>query len=136
LTALVCACTGGRESMWVPKAMHATVGSEESAEQVAALHDSVCIWSMGATPKPSLARDQIAKVERRMRPPVAWGDEYVDDLPELVDGAIDISPAPGDLHMGLLDADSSPFTPAGAFQQDPHHEQHRPACACHALAGP
>jgi hypothetical protein len=30
------------------------------------------------------------------------GDIDVDDLPELVDGAVDIAPLTGDLHIGLV----------------------------------
>jgi len=31
------------------------------------------------------------------------GDEHVNDLPELVDGAVDIAPLAGDLQVGLVD---------------------------------
>src|SRR5829696_10034241 len=30
------------------------------------------------------------------------GDEHVDDLPELVDRAVDVAPLPGDLHVRLV----------------------------------
>ena len=29
-------------------------------------------------------------------------DEYVDDLPELIDRTVDVPPAAGDLHIGLV----------------------------------
>jgi hypothetical protein len=35
-----------------------------------------------------------------------WGDEHVDDLAERVDRPVDIAPAPGDLHIRLVDLPS------------------------------
>jgi hypothetical protein len=32
-----------------------------------------------------------------------WGDEHADDLAELVDRSVDVAPAAGDLHIGLVD---------------------------------
>jgi hypothetical protein len=32
-----------------------------------------------------------------------WRDEYVDDLAELIDRAIDVAPTAGDLDIGLVD---------------------------------
>jgi hypothetical protein len=52
-------------------------------------------------------------VGRRRVPP--HGDEHVDDLPELVDGAVDVAPPAGDLHVGLVDEPAtSDGVPAGA----------------------
>jgi hypothetical protein len=31
-----------------------------------------------------------------------WGDAHVDDLPDLINGAVDIAPPTGDLHVGLV----------------------------------
>ena len=36
-------------------------------------------------------------------PVASCGDEYVDDLPELVDRPVAVAPAPGDLHVGRID---------------------------------
>jgi len=32
-----------------------------------------------------------------------WGDEHVDDLPELIDRTVDVAPPTGDLHIRLVD---------------------------------
>src|SRR4029450_8337601 len=55
------------------------------------------------------------------------GDEYVDDLPELVDRSIDVAPSAGDLHIRLVDlpaiTDGVPTRPSGLGQQrrEPQH---------------
>jgi hypothetical protein len=50
-----------------------------------------------------------------------WGDEDVDDLPELIDRPIDIAPLAGDLHIGLVDVpavpNGVPARPGGVGQQ-------------------
>jgi len=55
--------------------------------------------------------------------------EHVDDLPCLVDRAVDIPPAASDLHVGLVDlpaiADLVPAGPGGLSQQ--RREPHDPA---------
>jgi hypothetical protein len=49
------------------------------------------------------------------------GDEDVDDLPELVDGPVDVPPVASDLHVGLVDlpaiADAVAAGPGGVGQQ-------------------
>jgi hypothetical protein len=49
------------------------------------------------------------------------GDEDVDDLPELVDGPVDVPPVASDLHVGLVDlpaiADAVAAGPGGLGQQ-------------------
>jgi hypothetical protein len=49
------------------------------------------------------------------------GDEYVDDLPELVDRAVDIAPVASNLGVGLIDLpaspDGMPARPGGLGQQ-------------------
>jgi hypothetical protein len=49
------------------------------------------------------------------------GDEHVDDLPELVDGPVDVPPLAGDLHIRLVDplaiAHGVPARPGGVGQQ-------------------
>jgi hypothetical protein len=43
------------------------------------------------------------------RPQVApWRHEYVDDLPVLIDGPVDVAPAAGDLPIGLVDLPTIP----------------------------
>jgi hypothetical protein len=50
----------------------------------------------------------FGRVDRSLEEPLGclgvalWGDEDVDDLPELVDGAVDVAPLAGDLHIGLV----------------------------------
>jgi hypothetical protein len=54
-------------------------------------------------------------------------DIHVDDLPELVDGAVDIPPPTGDLHIGLVHlpaiSHAVPAGPSGVGQQrcEPQH---------------
>jgi hypothetical protein len=58
----------------------------------------------------------------------ARGDEHVDDLPELVDRAVDVSPLPGDLHVRLvhLPAISAlSARPGGLGQQRRERSTHR-----------
>jgi hypothetical protein len=49
------------------------------------------------------------------------GDEHVDDLPELVDGAVDLAPVPSHVHIGLVHeptvADGVPAGSGGLSQQ-------------------
>jgi hypothetical protein len=49
------------------------------------------------------------------------GDEDVDDLPELVDGAVDVAPLTGDLHVRLVHlpaiSDAMSAGPGGVGQQ-------------------
>ncbi len=56
---------------------------------------------------------------RRHIPP--WRDEHVDDLPELVDGAVDVAPPAGDPHVGFVHlpagADPVAARPGGVGQQ-------------------
>jgi len=55
------------------------------------------------------------------------GDEYVDDLPELVDGPVDVAPLPGHFDVGLVDlpavTEGVPARPSGVGQQrcEPQH---------------
>jgi hypothetical protein len=48
------------------------------------------------------------------------GDIDVDDLPELVDGPVDVAPLAGDLHIGLVDlpaiSHAMPAAPGGGGQ--------------------
>jgi hypothetical protein len=49
------------------------------------------------------------------------GDEHVDDLPELVDTAVQVPPPAGDLHIGLVHqpavTDGVPARPGGLSEQ-------------------
>jgi hypothetical protein len=74
-----------------------------------------------------LARRRLGCAERPLEAPPCTGavaprpSEHVDDLPCLVDRAVDIPPAAGDLHLGLVDlpaiADLVPAGPGGLSQQ-------------------
>ena len=50
-----------------------------------------------------------------------WGDEHVDDLPELVDGAVGVAPLARDFDIGLVDlplvADGMAAGPGGLGEQ-------------------
>jgi hypothetical protein len=76
---------------------------------------------------PDLARRRLGCAESPLEEPPCTGavaprrSEHVDDLPCLVDRAVDIPPAAGDLHVGLVDlpaiADLVPAGPGGLSQQ-------------------
>jgi hypothetical protein len=57
------------------------------------------------------------------------GDIDVDDLAELVDGAVDVAPVAGDLHEGLVDlpaiSHAMPAGPGGVGQQRVNRSTHR-----------
>jgi hypothetical protein len=56
------------------------------------------------------------------------GDEHVDDLPELVNRAVDVPPPAGDLHVGLVDppAGANPMSTGacslGQQRREPQHQ--------------
>jgi hypothetical protein len=61
---------------------------------------------------------------RRVAP---WGDEHIDELPELVDRAVDVAPPAGDLHVGLVDPPTAPdrvAAGAGGLGQQRREPQH------------
>ena len=64
-----------------------------------------------------------------------WGHEHIDDLPELVDRAVDVAPPLGDLHRGPVDmpaaADGVPAGPGGRGRQ--RRESQHPAGDRHVV---
>jgi hypothetical protein len=69
----------------------------------------------------------LGRADRQLEEPprslgvATHGHEHVDDLPELIDGAIDVAPLACDLHVGLVDlaavANSVPTGPGSLDQQ-------------------
>jgi len=71
-----------------------------------------------------------------------WGDEHVDDLPELVDRAVDIASLPGDPHIGLVHSPAISHGAAtrsaslGQQRREPKHPSiHRDAVDLDATLG-
>jgi hypothetical protein len=68
-------------------------------------HRRIRCWPVGG----DLDRHDPGRADRPFEEPAGsrrvppWRDEYVDDLPELVDRAIAIAPPTGDLHIRLVD---------------------------------
>jgi hypothetical protein len=57
----------------------------------------------------------------------AWGGEHIDDLPELIDRAVDIAPPASDLHIRLVHRPAishSVSTRAGSLGQQRHEPKH------------
>jgi hypothetical protein len=60
-----------------------------------------------AGPDPGRADDLLEEPAGGLGVPPR-SDEHVDDLAELVDRAVDVAPAPGDLHIRLVDLPAIP----------------------------
>jgi len=57
----------------------------------------------GDLSRPAVGTDRIGEERRGGLEVSPLGYEHVDDLPVLVNGAVDVSPGPGDLHVGFID---------------------------------
>jgi hypothetical protein len=99
------------------------LGAVPGRRQQVLQHDRVGCRSVG----PDLHWHHLGGVEGPFEEPpgclsvALWSDEHVDDLPELVDRAIDVPPLPSDLHIRLVHLpavpDAMPTWPGGFGQQ-------------------